>query len=195
MKHKNTYSRCVFIRLFKLHCAVCSLSGKVCWENLSKSSVIALHDSLWFRPRVTIATTSKSKMEENMLIWFMLRHRCLLLQKLWTGTQRNRIGIWRQETMQRPWRSVAYWHTPSACSVCFLKERRTTCPGTAPPAMDWVLSQQSLIKKMFVRLAFSLILLCHYLNWESILSDNSVLSYAYVELASTYSWVHVLRYK
>jgi hypothetical protein len=32
----------------------------------------------------------------------------------------NRIGAWKQELMQRPWRRAAYGLFPMACSACFL---------------------------------------------------------------------------
>jgi hypothetical protein len=46
---------------------------------------------------------------------------------------------------------------PMACSAFFLIELRTTNPGLAPPTMVWVLPNQSLIKKILYRLAYSLI--------------------------------------
>jgi hypothetical protein len=58
---------------------------------------------------------------------------------------------------------AAYCLLPMACSTCFLIEPRTTCPGMSPPTMGWALLHQSLIKKMFYKLAYSPILR-HFLN-------------------------------
>jgi hypothetical protein len=44
---------------------------------------------------------------------------------------------------------------PMACSACFLIELRTISSGMAPPTMGWVLTHQSLIKKMSYRLTYS----------------------------------------
>ena len=45
----------------------------------------------------------------------------------------HKAGTWRQELMQRPWRSAAYWLASPGCSACFLIEPRTTSPGRALP--------------------------------------------------------------
>lgn len=81
----------------------------------------------------------------------------------------DRAGTWKQELMQRPWRMLSM-----ACSDCSLIE-----PG--PPAQGWwhhthikgwALLHQSLIKNMPYRLAYSLVLWWHFLNWGSFLSDD-----------------------
>lgn len=51
-----------------------------------------------------------------------------------------------------------------ACSIGFLTEPRTTCPGMAPPTVGWALSNQSLIKKKPYRLAYTQILWRHFSN-------------------------------
>jgi hypothetical protein len=59
-----------------------------------------------------------------------------------------------------------------ACSACSLIEPRTTSPGMAPPTMGWALTHISIIKKMPYRLAYSLIVWRHFLNWGSLLSND-----------------------
>jgi hypothetical protein len=49
---------------------------------------------------------------------------------------------------------------PMTCSVYFFIERRINSPGMAPPTMDWVLSQRSLVEKM----SYSWISLRHFFN-------------------------------
>jgi hypothetical protein len=64
----------------------------------------------------------------------------------------NKAGTWRQELMQRSWRSTSYWLGPLACSACILIELRTTSPGVASHTMGWALPNQSLIKKNALQL-------------------------------------------
>ena len=49
------------------------------------------------------------------------------------GKDSNRAGTWRQELMQRPWRSAAHG---LAFSACFLVVSRINNPGMEPPTMD-----------------------------------------------------------
>ena len=51
----------------------------------------------------------------------------------------SRVGTWRQELMQRPWRGLLTSLHPLACSACFLLKPRTVCPGMALPMMGWAL--------------------------------------------------------
>jgi hypothetical protein len=51
----------------------------------------------------------------------------------------HRVGTWRQELMQRPWRVLLTGLLPLTCSTYFLIESRTTSPGMAPPTMSWAL--------------------------------------------------------
>jgi hypothetical protein len=75
----------------------------------------------------------------------------------------NKAETWRQGQMQRPWKNPAYWLVPHS-SACFLIELRTICLRVAPPTMSWAFTHQSIIKKLPYRLAYSLILLRHFLN-------------------------------
>ena len=81
---------------------------------------------------------------------------------------------------------AAYYLFSMASWVCFLIETKTTSPEMAPPTMSWALPHQSLIKIM----PYSQILWKHFLNWVSLLSDNSSLCQLDVRLAST-AWLQV----
>jgi hypothetical protein len=59
--------------------------------------------------------------------------------------------------------------------VDFFIQLKTNFLGMAWPTMSWVLAYQSLIKKMFHRLAYRPILWSHFLNWSSIFPDDSSL--------------------
>lgn len=48
-----------------------------------------------------------------------------------------RAGTWRQEVIQRPWRSDAYRFVPHGLLSLLLIAPRTTNPGMEPPIMDW----------------------------------------------------------
>ena len=66
-------------------------------------------------------------------------------------------------------------------------EPSTTCPGMAPP--QWssgALRHQSLIKKMPYSFGYSPTLWRHFLNWGSLLSDDSRLCQTGIKLACTY---------
>jgi hypothetical protein len=103
-----------------------------------------------------------------------------------TGQELKQGRTWRQELMQRPWRSAAYWIALMACSACFLIEPRTTSLGMAPPTMGIPHGpHQSLIKKMPNKLAYSLILWRQFLNRSSFFSDDSTLCQVNRQLAST----------
>jgi hypothetical protein len=101
----------------------------------------------------------------------------------------NRTRTRRQELMQRPWRSVAYWLVIMACSTCFLIKPRTTSLGREPSTMGWALSHKSLIKKkkMPYRLAYSPVLWRHFLNQDPLLSDDCSLYQVDLKLSSTHS--------
>ena len=49
-------------------------------------------------------------------------------------------GTWREELMQRTWRSDVYWLI--AWQACFLIESRTTRPAMVSPTMGWLLLYQ-----------------------------------------------------
>jgi hypothetical protein len=66
----------------------------------------------------------------------------------------NRTGTWGLELMHRPRGCAAYWLAPRGLLI----ESRATSSGMAQLTMGWVLSHQSLMKKMPCRLACSLIL-------------------------------------
>ena len=98
----------------------------------------------------------------------------------------SRAGTWRQDLMQRPWRGLLPGLLIMICSVCSLTQPRTTSLGMQPHTMAWVLTHQSLIKKMSYRLAYSPILRRHYfLNGGSLLSDDSSLGQVAIKPSST----------
>lgn len=68
--------------------------------------------------------------------------------------------------MQRPEREGVLLTSllPTACSARFLIESRTASLGMESPTVDWALPHQSLIKNMAYRLAYSLILLRHFVS-------------------------------
>ena len=72
-----------------------------------------------------------------------------------------------------------------ACSVCSLIESRTSNLLMAPPTMGLALSQPPLIKTTPYRFTFSWILWKHFLNWGSLLSDDSSLCQVDIKVAST----------
>jgi hypothetical protein len=63
------------------------------------------------------------------------------------------------------------------CSVCLftllLVEPRPKQPNVSIPTIYWALPPQSLIKKMSYKLAYSLFLWKHFLNWGALLSGDS----------------------
>lgn len=89
--------------------------------------------------------------------------------------------------MQRPWRGAAYWLAlpfHPACSDCYLI-LRTTSPGMIPPKMGWAFPHQSLIKTILYKFACSIVLWKHFLNWGSLLLDDSSLCQVNIKLTST----------
>lgn len=72
-----------------------------------------------------------------------------------------------------------------SCSPYFPIEPRTTWQGMMPPTLAWDLFHQSVIKKMFYRLTYSLILQRHFLNWGSLFLDDYGLYQVHIELSST----------
>ena len=78
------------------------------------------------------------------------------------------------------------------CSPSLKEEARTGTqsaflynPGMAPHTMGWALPYKSVIKKMFFRLIHNPILRRHFLNWGSLLSDDSRLCQVDINLVST----------
>ena len=75
-----------------------------------------------------------------------------------------------------------------ACSVCFVKHPRTTCPGVvlAPNGLS---SPRPIMKKMpYQPAAYSSVLLSYFLNWGSFSSSDSSLCQVDIKLASTHGW-------
>ena len=66
-----------------------------------------------------------------------------------------------------------YWLSPKTWSTWFHVGPRITGPVVASPSMSWTLSHLSLIKKMPYSLAYRTILQGHFLNWGSLLIDDS----------------------
>lgn len=64
---------------------------------------------------------AKSKLGREVFIWLILTY-C-------SSSKDIRIGTWRQELVQRPWKGTAYWLLLMSCSACFLTEARTTRSG------------------------------------------------------------------
>ena len=71
-----------------------------------------------------------------------------------------------------------------ACPSCFIIVPMTDRPGAQPPTMGWARSQQSLIKEMPYRLAYSLILWRDFHNYGFLLSDDSRLCQVDIKLTS-----------
>jgi len=95
----------------------------------------------------------------------------------------GRAGSQRQELMQKPWWSAAYWlgHHGLLMGAPVL-ELRITSPGMIPLTMGWV---PSVTKKMPSRVAYRPISWSHFLSWGSLLSDSSSLCEVYIKLVST----------
>ena len=72
------------------------------------------------------------------------------------------------------------------CWTCFFIKLKTNSPGMVMHTMVCTLPDQSLIKKIPYRLACSLILWRHFLNWGSLHTDNSNLSSWYK--TNQYNW-------
>lgn len=51
---------------------------------------------------------------------------------------------WRQELMQRPQKSAAYWFILLVCSTCFLKQLNTTSWRVSPPTVSWTVLEDFL---------------------------------------------------
>ena len=101
----------------------------------------------------------------------------------WGKSSRNS----RQEVMQKPWRNSVSCLLPIACSACFLLAPRTTCPGVATPTVGWALPDPPLIKKMHHRLAQKPIWCRHFVNGDSLFSEDCTLSQVDIKLESTKS--------
>jgi hypothetical protein len=94
---------------------------------------------LWVR--VTIAVVKHARGRRG-LTWLLLPY--LFIIKGSQDRNSNRAGTWRQELMQRPWKSVVY--RPAPCDLLrllfnyyYFIERRTTGPCMGPPTMGWAL--------------------------------------------------------
>ena len=74
---------------------------------------------------------------------------------------------------------------PMACLACFLIEPRTINPGVASSTDGCPFPHEPLIKEMSCRPDYYLILWKHFLNWYSLLSDDSSLCQVDIKLAST----------
>ena len=59
-------------------------------------------------PSLDSTAVRSSKASQGRKAWLKHLHDSPSLREVRTGTQ-NRAGTWRQELIQRPWRSVAYW--------------------------------------------------------------------------------------
>jgi hypothetical protein len=125
-----------------------------------------------------------SNLGRKGFIWITLSYHRSSLKEV-----SNRAGTRRQELMQRPWEGPAYWLSPMACLVCFLRQPRTTNVEMAPPKMGLALAHQSMIKKVH----HSRILWKHFLSWVSLLLDNSTLYKVDLKVARTLSnikWIY-----
>ena len=87
--------------------------------------------------------------------------------------------------MQRPQKGAAYWLAPHGLFSLLSYRTKDHQTRLAPPTMGWALPYQSLIKKMFYRLAHSQILGKHFLNQSSLLSDDSRLCQVDINLSRT----------
>ena len=82
------------------------------------------------------------------------------------------------------WRSAAYWLTPHSLLglLCYIIQDHQSRDGYHP---QWALLHQSQIGKMSHSFAYSQILWGYFLNWNSLLSDDSSLYQIDIKLAST----------
>ena len=123
---------------------------------------------------------TKIKLRGKGFICFILPHHSPSSKEVMTGTQAG-----QEPELRNRWRGhgglLLTGLLIKACSICFLRESRTTSPGMAPPTMHWALPHKSLIEK----LSYSPILWRHFLNWGSLLSYNSSLCQVDIKLAST----------
>ena len=126
----------------------------------------------------------QSSLGREGFVWLMLPHHSSSLKEVRTGTQAG------QEPKGRSWcrghgGALLTGFLIMACSACFLMESRTTSPGMTPLTLGLALPHQSLIKEMPYRSAYSLILWRHFLNWDSLLSDDFSLCHIDIKLSST----------
>lgn len=70
---------------------------------------------------------------------------------------------------QKPWRRCC----SLACSVCFLIQLMTTCPGMAVLGMGEAHPRQSLIKELHCRLAGRPILWAHFPGWDPLFPNDT----------------------
>jgi hypothetical protein len=139
-------------------------------------------------------TMTKSKSGREGFIWLTFPCDSSSLKEVRTGTQSG------QESRSRSWcrgdGGVLLTDLLSmACSACFLIESKTISPGVASSPMSRVPPQQSLIKKLPYRLAYSPILGRPGLNWGSLISDNSVSHQIDVKLSSTHLYSYFTQWK
>ena len=76
----------------------------------------------------------------------------------------NRAGTWRQELMQRPWRGAAHWLALHGLLNLISYKTQDHHPKDDTAHSELSPPRRSLIKKMFYRPAYSLILRRHFLN-------------------------------
>ena len=93
--------------------------------------------------------------------------------------EENQAGAWRQGLMQRPWRCATHWFIPyGLLSLISYRSQDHHTPVMETPRTDCVLPHQSLIKKI----SYRQILWRYFLNWGSLLSDDSSLCHVDIKL-------------
>ena len=124
---------------------------------------------------------SKSSLERKGFPQLTLPHYNLSLKEIREGTHTRQGGTWREELMQRPQMGAAYWLVfyglPSLLSYRTQPRDGPTQNGLGPPTL--------ITKKMLYRLAYSQIILMHFLNWCFLLSGDSSLYQVDIKLANT----------
>jgi hypothetical protein len=119
--------------------------------------------------RITIAVMKHHDQSKLGLFGLDFQHHSSSLKEIRTGTQTE------QKPGGRSWCKghggvllIGLLHRAS-CSVFFLVELKTSSPEVAPPTVGWALPHQALFKKM----SYSQMLWRGFLNWSSLLLDDS----------------------
>ena len=113
-----------------------------------------------------------AKQLEEQQVYFVYTSSSLLITQGSQGKNSIRVRLCSRIWLRGPG-ELLFTGFLFACSTGIFREYRTTSPEVPPPTIDCVLLHQSLIEKMTNRLSYSQILWKNFLNWGSLLSDDS----------------------
>ena len=113
-------------------------------------------------------TMMKRKLGRQELIWLEVLHYCSSLNKIRIGTLLGLDPRGRSWCRDRGKVLLTVWFL-IACSVHFLTENRTICPGLTSSTMGWTLPHQPLILKNAKLPVYIPVTFWHFHNCHSLL--------------------------